>query len=139
MNNFDSHVSSCFRGFPISSGNLVLMQKLQTCLFAALLPTQALAGNFATCLLDKLPSLQNDIAAQAVYQHCEGMYPTGLPAVKQGSGRGLFSFNSGAECTAKKAGETRSVRAAALIGVACRRLYDEPNPFDLFDLHGIKP
>ncbi len=29
---------------------------------AALLPLPALAGNFATCLLDKLPAVQNDTA-----------------------------------------------------------------------------
>lgn len=101
-----------------------------------LLPSVALAGNFATCMLDKLPAIQNDVAAQAVYQQCEGAYPAGLPAVKQGSGRGLFSFKSGAECTAKKAGDTRSVRAAALIGVACRRLYDEDGPWLDFDADG---
>jgi len=37
----------------------------------------------------------------------------------------MFAFKTGAECTAKKAGETRSNRAAVLVGVACRKLYDE--------------
>lgn len=107
-------------------------------LVALLLPLETWAGNFATCLLDKLPSMQNDVAAQAVYQQCDATYPAGLPAVKQGSGRGLFGFDSGAECTAKKAGDTRSVRAAALIGVACRRLYDVPREPDLFDKFDIQ-
>lgn len=44
------------------------------------------------------------------------------------AGRGWFSSTS-ADCTLKKAGDTRSNRAAVLIGMACRRLYDEP-PID---------
>ena len=98
---------------------------------AALLLTltvPAWAGNFATCLLDKLPGTQNDVAAQAIYQVCNSKHG-GIQTVAQGSGRGLFSHDSGAECTAKMAGDTRSNRAAVLIGVACRTLYDEPNPF----------
>jgi hypothetical protein len=95
----------------------------------ALVAAQAQAANYATCLLDKLPGTQNDVAAIASMQVCLSKYPSGLQAVPQGDGRGLFGFNSGAECTAKKAGETRSMRAAELIGVACRQLYDEPNPF----------
>lgn len=96
---------------------------------AALLPSIALAGNFATCLLDKLPAVQNDVAAHAVYQSCLGPYPGGLASVSQGSGRGWFGYKSGAECTAKKASDTRSTRAATMLGAACRRLYDEFNPF----------
>ena len=92
---------------------------------AALLPSVAAAGNFATCLLDKLPEVQNDIAAQAVYQVCNAKHPGAFGSVAQGGGRGLFSPTSGAECLMKKGGETRSHRAAALIVVACRRLYDE--------------
>lgn len=86
----------------------------------------AVAANFATCLLDKLPSAQNDVAAQANMQVCLKKHLGGLEAIPQGSGRGLFGFNSGAECTAKKAGDTRSNRTAGLMGAACRRLYDEP-------------
>lgn len=84
----------------------------------------ASAANFATCILDKLPGTQNDVAAQAIYQVCKSKHG-GLQAVAQGSGRGLFGYASGAECTAKKAGETRSNQAAHMIGVACRKLYDE--------------
>ena len=91
------------------------------------------AANFATCILDKMPGTQNDIAASAVYQVCQGKHPGLFSSVVQGSGRGIFGFDSGAECTAKKAGDTRSQRGAVLIGVACRKLYDEPNPFDNYD------
>lgn len=95
----------------------------------ALAASPAYAANFATCLLDKLPGTANDVAAQAVYQVCLADHPGGIEAVAQGSGRGLFGFGSGAECTAKKAGETRSNRAAVLVGVACRKLYDEDGPW----------
>lgn len=92
----------------------------------ALVAAQAQAANYATCLLDKLPGTQNDVAAQANMQVCLGKFSGGIESVPQGQGRGLFGFNSGAECTAKKAGDTRSNQAAVLIGVACRKLYDEP-------------
>lgn len=96
--------------------------------FALACPAVALAGNFATCLLDKLPAVQNDIAANAAFQACASTFPGGLASVPQGAGRGWFSPTS-ADCTLKKAGNTRSNRAAVLIGMACRRLYDEP-PID---------
>ena len=85
----------------------------------------AFAANYATCILDKMPDVANDTAATAVYQVCMAEHPGGHNAVVQGSGRGMFGFKSGAACTAKKAVETRSNRAAVMIGVACRRLYDE--------------
>ena len=92
----------------------------------ALVAAQAQAANYATCLLDKLPGTQNDVAAQANMQVCLGKHRGGIEAAPQGEGRGLFGFNSGAECTAKKAGDTRSNQAAVMIGVACRKLYDKP-------------
>ena len=94
--------------------------------FAALtfFSTSTFAANFATCLLDKMPGTANDVAAQAIYQVCNSKHG-GLQTVAQGSGRGLFGYDSGAECTAKKASDTRSNRAAYMIGVACRKLYDE--------------
>ena len=99
---------------------------------AALLPSIATAGNFAACLLDKLPGVQNDVAAQAVYQVCHAQHPGAFGSVKQGDGRGWFSYKSGPDCTIEKASETRSIRAAGLIGAACRRLYDEGGPWLAF-------
>ena len=68
-------------------------------------------------------------------------YPGAFIGVPQGDGRGFLSYDSGAECAMKKAGETHSQRAGQMIYVACRRLYDEPeidftwnpNPFDKLD------
>lgn len=95
-----------------------------------LFPAVTLAGNFATCLLDKLPGVQSDVAANAAFQVCTGAFPGGFASVSQGVGRGWFSYKTGADCTLKKAGDTRSNRAAVLIGVACRRLYDLDLTYD---------
>lgn len=105
-------------------------------LFGLAAPT--MAANHATCLLDKLPGTANDVAAQAVRQLCLSENPGGLDAVSQGSGRGMFGFKSGPECTVKKAGDTRSNQAAYMIARACRKLYDEPNYFDQFDQGAVR-
>ena len=106
-------------------------------LFAAatlVLCSSAMAANYATCILDKAPGAVNDIAAQAVHQVCLKANPGAIQAVSQGSGRGLMGYNSGAECVVAKAKDTRSNQAAAMIGVACRKLYDEP--IKLTPFHG---
>ncbi|MBO9679563.1 MAG: hypothetical protein J7556_15075 [Acidovorax sp.] len=92
----------------------------------------AWAANYASCVLDKLPGVANDVAAQAVHQVCLSEHPGGLEGVQQGAGRGFLAPKSGADCTAKRAADTRSNQAAYLIGVACRRLYDDAPP-------GLKP
>ncbi len=96
-------------------------------LFALLLlaSAPALAGNYATCIIDKMPGVANDVAVGSVLKLCRGEHPGGLDAVTPGSGRGLFGYGSGDECTLKKAKDTRSQRAALIIGNACRRLYDK--------------
>lgn len=83
------------------------------------------ATDFATCILNKASGAANDTVAQAVYQLCLQQHPGGFQSVAQGSGRGVQGFKPGAECTAKKAADTRSEQAAYMIGNACRRLYDE--------------
>jgi len=94
-------------------------------------PSLASAGNYATCLLEKLPGLQNDIAASAAIQACSASHPDGFATIPQGDGRGILSFDSGAECTADKSGDTRSRMAAFQIRQACNRLFDKP--LGLFD------
>lgn len=91
---------------------------------ALLLASPAMAANYATCILDKAPAAQNDVAAHAIMQSCLAEHPGGIDAIPQGSGRGVLGFKSGAECTAKKAVDTRSNQAATLVAIACRRLYD---------------
>lgn len=85
----------------------------------------AQAGNFATCLLDELPGVQNNNAAGAAYQVCSARYPERYDGVEQGSGRGFFGYESGAECALKKARDTHSQSAAGMIRVACNRLYNK--------------
>lgn len=97
-------------------------------LIALLLATAAgpvFAANYATCILDKMPGVANDVVAQSVLQVCRQKHPGGFDAVKNGSGRGFFGYKSGAECTIKKAEDTRSMQGAAMIRASCIRLYDE--------------
>ena len=89
----------------------------------------AFAANYATCVLDKMPGVANDVAAYAVSNTCHDKFPGD---VKQGSGRSFFGYDSSTECIADKARDTRSAKAAQFIGFACRKLYDEPNPFDKY-------
>lgn len=105
----------------------------RTLALAALLtlPGLAMAGNFATCLLDELPDTQNDNTAGAAYQVCSSKYPEKYNGVEQGSGRGLLGYDSGAECALAKAKDTQSRSAAGMIRVACNALYDKPT--GLFD------
>lgn len=95
-------------------------------------PVASLAGNYATCLLEHLPGMQNDAAARAAINLCASENPGGIASVAQGSGRGFLGYKSGAECAMKKAAETHSQIAGNGIYMACRKLYDEPvpNPFD---------
>lgn len=110
--------------------NLIRIPVLMVALMSA---QNAVAGNFATCILDTVPSIQSDAAARAAYQICLKRYPDGINGIQQGDGRWWFGFNSGADCILKKAADTRSVVAGSLITAACNRLYNEPNPFDKFD------
>jgi hypothetical protein len=89
-------------------------------------PAAALAGNYAECILKRASGVQNDQAAYAAHEFCQSRHPGGLAAVVQGSGRGFFGFESGAECTLKKASDTPSRYAARSIAYACDRLYDPP-------------
>lgn len=100
------------------------MKKLITTTLLAF-SSLAQAGNYATCLLDKLPGLQNDQAAAAAIQVCRSQHPGGMEQVAQGEKRGFFGYESGAECALKNAGETRSGTAAYQIRLACDRLYDK--------------
>jgi len=94
-------------------------------LSALVLTSSAVAGNFATCILDKMPSAQNDSAAAAIMQVCGQKYPGAYQNVPQGDGRGLFSYDSGAECAVKKASGTVNNRAGAFVRGACNCLYEE--------------
>ncbi|MFY1017960.1 hypothetical protein [Ectopseudomonas khazarica] len=96
---------------------------------AALLAFSSLAQawNYATCLLDKLPGVQNHGASVSAVRVCQSKYPGGLASVEQGAGRGLFaSYDSGDECTYDKAKDTRYTGAVRVMAEACMRLYNNP-------------
>ncbi|HAR06384.1 MAG TPA: hypothetical protein DCR72_12570 [Pseudomonas sp.] len=95
-----------------------------------LVPVLAQADNYATCMLDSLPGIQNDAAVYAAAQVCNGQHPERYSSVRQGSGRGFLAYKSGAECALEKSRDTRSQLAAQQIRVACNRLYDKPTAFD---------
>ncbi|MFK8398184.1 hypothetical protein M2D07_006695 [Pseudomonas sp. BGr12] len=109
------------------------MKKLAIILITIPLSTLASASDFATCLLDELPGAQNDNVAYAAAQVCGSKFPARYDGVAQGSGRGFFGYDSGAECALAKSKDTRSSRAAGMIRVACNKLYDKANFFDQFD------
>lgn len=88
-------------------------------------PSLAIADNFAKCLLDKLPGVQNDATAYAAAQLCTSKHPERYDSIAQGSGRGFFSYESGAECALDKGADTLSSSAAGQIRVACNRLYNK--------------
>lgn len=88
-------------------------------------PTLVMADNFAECLLEKLPGVQNDATAYAAAQLCASKYPERYNSIEQGAGRDFFSYESGAECTLDKGADTLSSSAAGQIRVACNRLYNK--------------
>lgn len=94
---------------------------------ALLWPLPIRAGNYATCILDHAELVGSDAAAKAVSQGCLASYPAGMEAVGQGSRNGGTDFRSGAQCSARKAQDTRSEMAAYQIKRACQRLYDHPD------------
>lgn len=107
------------------------MNKTLIIIATAISSTSALADNYATCLLDKMPGLQNESAAHAAMQVCLSNHPQGFAAIPQGEGRGFFGYDSGAECALEKSAATISRAAAYQIRLACNKLYDKPK--DLFD------
>lgn len=105
---------------------MLIKPTLAVVMLAVIMPsTPAIAGNFATCILDRMPGTQNDTVAYAIMRICKEKYPGGLDSVIGGGGRGWLGFESGAECSAKKAAKTPNQRAAFIISAACRRLYDK--------------
>lgn len=87
----------------------------------------ALAENFADCILDKMPGTANAPAAFAVSRSCSADYPSQYYAIEKGSGLGWFGFNTPEECIIKKSRDTVQQNAAMGIAVACRCLYEKPS------------
>lgn len=97
------------------------------CFFTAILSGPTIAGNFATCVLERMPGSQNDVATYSIFQVCLAKYPGGYRVIAQGDGRSWFGYDSGADCAASKAAGTPNHKAGGAIRVACNCLYDPPN------------
>ena len=107
------------------------MKKLAALLCLVTLPAWA-ADNFAECILERMPGVQNDAVAGAIYRTCTAEFPGGIESVPQGAGRGWFGFKSGNECIIKKGEKVISRNGGFMLTAACNKLYDPPAP-GLFD------
>ena len=88
--------------------------------------TAAHAGNFAECILDRMPGTANQPAAMAVFRSCGSENPGQYEAIEQGSGLGFFGFKDQDACIIKKSKDTTQSNAAFMISRACRCLYQAP-------------
>ena len=84
------------------------------------------AGNFAECLLDRLPGTANQPTHGAVFQVCTKDHPGRYSDIEKGSGRGVFGYADGNACTIQKARSTPYELSSMQIAFACRCLYDAP-------------
>lgn len=98
-------------------------------------PSLAMADNFAECLLDKLPGVQNRQATIAAANVCGERYPERLTGVEWGAGRGfIFSkYDSPTDCFQAKANAVQDGLAIGWIRQSCARLYGQPPKPGLFD------
>ncbi len=83
----------------------------------------ALAADYATCLLDKLPGVKNAPPHAAALNLCAQQHPERFFEVRRGSGRGLLGPKSPEQCTLDKARDTSWQPAAGMIMRACGCLY----------------
>ena len=110
------------------------MKKLAALLCLVAAPVMA-AENFAECIVDRMPGAQNDAVAGAIARTCLAEHPGGIDAVKQGSGRGFFGYDSGNECIIKKGEKIVSRIGGNLLTGSCNKLYD-PAPMTINDFLG---
>ena len=103
------------------------MMKSTAVLLTALHFGAAYASDYASCILDRMPGSANNAITTAVTQTCLRENPGAYYKVERGSGLGIFGYNDAQACTLKKAKDTIEQRAAMLIAMACRCLYDTPD------------
>lgn len=103
------------------------MHKMLVVLLSAL-SGAAFAGNYAECLLDKLPGSENETFTSAAANACAQEYPGLFYTIKKGDGQGIFGFSDRNSCVLKKSKDTKNQRAATLIYWACECLYEAPFP-----------
>lgn len=51
------------------------------------------AGNYADCILDKMPGSETDAVIGAVLRTCSNENPGLMYSIKKGDGLGIFSFD----------------------------------------------
>ena len=115
------------------------MKRAAFTIAAVFVATAAHAGNYAECILDKMPGTANASAAFAVARSCANEYQGQYGTVERGSRLGLFGFKDPEACIIKKSRDTAQPNAALMIAAACRCIYAEPefkgqtcgNPFAL--------
>lgn len=95
-------------------------------IFAFCFSGAAKAGNFATCILDKMPGSQNQAFTGSVFNQCNSEHPGAYFAIKKGSERGFFGYKDGNACIQKMAKDTPHQIGSFAIANACRCLYNEP-------------
>jgi hypothetical protein len=101
--------------------------KLATITVSAIfIVAEAHAGNYAECILDKMPGTSNAPAAFAVSKSCTTEYAGQYGTVERGSGLGLFGFKDPEACIIKRSRDTAQPNAAFMIAAACRCLYGKP-------------
>ncbi|MBK0115638.1 hypothetical protein [Delftia sp. S66] len=104
----------------------------------AALGTPALATDYATCLLDKLPGVKNAPAHAAALSLCAQQHPDKFFEVRRGSGRGLLGPKSPEQCTLDKARDTSWQPAAGMIMRACGCLYSpSAGPTDMCERYPL--
>lgn len=102
-------------------------RNLVACLVFAVSCSSAMAGNYATCLLDNLPGTQNGVVHAAAISMCAQQHPGKFYEIEQGSGRSLLGYSSGTTCTIDKGKNTPWAGAAYMIRQACECLYTKAN------------
>lgn len=95
-------------------------------------------GDYASCLLDKLPGIQSGAAFSSALALCGKEFPDRYYSIERGSGRGLLGYKSPEACTLDKAKATSWQPAAATIRTACGCLYGEASGrYDMCDRQAI--
>lgn len=110
-------------------------------IFAALIALAtpaAWAGNYATCILDKMPGVKNGPAYAAVVSLCAQQHPDAYYSIRRGDGLGVLGPKSADACTADKARDTSWQAAAGQILRACSCLYSPgTGKFDMCDRYNL--
>lgn len=114
------------------------VKRTAVALLLATIGSSALAADYATCLLDKLPGAKNAPAHAAALNLCAQQHPDKFFEIRRGSGRGLLGPKSPEQCTLDKARDTSWQPAAGMIMRACGCLYSpSAGPTDMCERYPL--